>query len=63
MQYSPNIDMAVLLDVEHKVRIALEWPGAQAGQIQLIVDKGTDLFGGIGNGPVPFVSVLWVSTP
>lgn len=35
-QNTPNVDVVIAFDVEGQVRIALEHPGAQARQLQLI---------------------------
>ena len=36
MQYAPDIDVVLVLDVENEVRIARQRPGAQAGKIEFM---------------------------
>ena len=40
MQDAPNVDVVVALDVEDQVRIAFQWPKAQARQIKLVGAPG-----------------------
>lgn len=36
VQYSPDIDVVWMLDVKHDVRVAVQRPGAQAWQVELV---------------------------
>src|SRR5574337_1498075 len=36
MQHAPNVDVIGALDVEHEVRVAWQWPGAQPGQVEFV---------------------------